>query len=669
MPRNVSGTYTLPLPPVVPNTVIQAAWGNTTTEDIAQGITDSLDRQGRGGMLAPFRLPDGGVLQPAWAFNAETGTGAYRESPGVLSFAIMGVKVGQFSAAGFKANLVGPFTVTGAIDFIGATPSFARIGIGFGTALLPSLYFTGDPDTGLFTTGSGISFSVDGVSRMALNLNGTLAIDAPTNAASPVLALTCAAGAFGIDIRGRAVDDLSVIRLLNNAYTVQRFQISVDNANAVIGTTAAIPMQLFTNGAARINISAAGNVTFAAPGAGTHNINGPVTFAGGDVSVGGSLFAQNFWVGNLTTSAGTFGVANSNGAAIVTWGSASAGAGAIDFVTGLNRQVQIGSIGGAVNYWEMYGAVPGGRVTLEARGADAAIGQWFIGKGAGDILFSSNGGNILQLLGNNVGARWFQMSGATALQRNPTIGVTAGHMAVTSGLRVNGSGSHGSELDTSNILLTFQSVRFIDMTRAANAREVDFLWGSGSLFGRFVNDADAAAANWLQVTGNSASVDRITFSSLTPSTGGVTINSSGSTSGLDIVDTGAAGANIKLSGNGGVTPNKFIRATGGDFQILNNSYAALLLGITDAGVITDNRGLPIARDPGASAAAHAIGSIIMANVGGLAVNALATINAATNNLTITATGAGSNLVVNSGTWRNIGARDTSTGFAMWLRTA
>src|SRR6187455_3026540 len=119
MPRNVSGTYSLPLPPVVANTVIQAAWGNTTTDDIAQGITDSLDRQGRGGMIAPFRLTDGTVLQPAFAFTAETGTGLYRESAGILSVSVMGVKVGQFAAAGYKGNLVGPFNITGAITFTG----------------------------------------------------------------------------------------------------------------------------------------------------------------------------------------------------------------------------------------------------------------------------------------------------------------------------------------------------------------------------------------------------------------------------------------------------------------------------------------------------------------------------------------------------------------------
>jgi hypothetical protein len=113
MPRNVSGTYSLPLPPVVPNTVIQAAWANTTENDIAQAITDSLDRNGRGGMIAPFRLIDGTVSQPAFAFSSETGTGLYRASAGVMGVAVMGVEVGQWSSAGYSGNIAGNTEITG----------------------------------------------------------------------------------------------------------------------------------------------------------------------------------------------------------------------------------------------------------------------------------------------------------------------------------------------------------------------------------------------------------------------------------------------------------------------------------------------------------------------------------------------------------------------------
>ena len=64
MARDANGVYTLPLPDVQANTTIQSVWANTTMDDIATALTDSLDRQGRGGMLAPFQFSDGAEAAP-----------------------------------------------------------------------------------------------------------------------------------------------------------------------------------------------------------------------------------------------------------------------------------------------------------------------------------------------------------------------------------------------------------------------------------------------------------------------------------------------------------------------------------------------------------------------------------------------------------------------------
>lgn len=101
MPRNASGTYTLPLPPVQPDTTIESGWANTTNDDIAQSLTDSLSRTGQGGMVGPFRVVDGVAATPGLAFVAETGTGFYRESAGVMSVSVQGTKIGQWSSNGF----------------------------------------------------------------------------------------------------------------------------------------------------------------------------------------------------------------------------------------------------------------------------------------------------------------------------------------------------------------------------------------------------------------------------------------------------------------------------------------------------------------------------------------------------------------------------------------
>ena len=57
MPRNAQGLYTLPAGnPVTPGTVIESAWANTTMDDMAQAITDSLPRSGTAPMTGDLTL-------------------------------------------------------------------------------------------------------------------------------------------------------------------------------------------------------------------------------------------------------------------------------------------------------------------------------------------------------------------------------------------------------------------------------------------------------------------------------------------------------------------------------------------------------------------------------------------------------------------------------------
>ena len=86
MPRNSSGTYTLPsgINPVVAGTTVAASWANTTLSDVGSEVTNSLDRQGRGSMLAPLKLFDGLVASPGLTFSGESTTGFYRPSAGLV---------------------------------------------------------------------------------------------------------------------------------------------------------------------------------------------------------------------------------------------------------------------------------------------------------------------------------------------------------------------------------------------------------------------------------------------------------------------------------------------------------------------------------------------------------------------------------------------------------
>lgn len=127
MPRNASGVYTLPAGnPVVPGTTIDSAWANSTLEDLANEITNSLSRTGAGGMIAPFRVADGTIATPGFAFVNETNSGLYRNGSGSIWMSVLGVNTAQFTTTGLlvpvgksltaqgNATIGGTFGVTGA---------------------------------------------------------------------------------------------------------------------------------------------------------------------------------------------------------------------------------------------------------------------------------------------------------------------------------------------------------------------------------------------------------------------------------------------------------------------------------------------------------------------------------------------------------------------------
>jgi hypothetical protein len=192
MPRNSSGTYTLPLPPVVSGEVIEADWANESLADLAQALTDSLDRLGRGGMLAPFFVPDGSAAAPGLGFTNEPTTGIYRTSTGTFGIATAGVSRATFNANGMAATaltLSGPISidtqaatkkyVDDAVAAGGGSPALPLTGgvmsgtIRFSEVTTPLRFFLGAADIGnltvtptmlqLWSGGEFMSFSNSGV--------------------------------------------------------------------------------------------------------------------------------------------------------------------------------------------------------------------------------------------------------------------------------------------------------------------------------------------------------------------------------------------------------------------------------------------------------------------------------------------------------------------------
>ena len=102
MSRDANGNYTLPLPPVISGEVVQAAWANTSLNDIKVALTDSLDRQGRGGMLAPFSFADGTINAPGATFSNEPSSGLYRAGGGDVRMTILGQDQTRWTVNGLE---------------------------------------------------------------------------------------------------------------------------------------------------------------------------------------------------------------------------------------------------------------------------------------------------------------------------------------------------------------------------------------------------------------------------------------------------------------------------------------------------------------------------------------------------------------------------------------
>jgi hypothetical protein len=154
MPRNASGTYTLPSGnPVVSGTLIDATWANNTMADLGNEVTDSLSRSGEGAMLAPLRITDGVQATPSLAFSNEPSSGLYRAGTNEWWSVAAGVQVQQHTSTG-------------------AVTRFAAGAVG-----TPSISAFGDVNTGIwFPAADTLAVSTAGVEALRVNSSGVLSL-------------------------------------------------------------------------------------------------------------------------------------------------------------------------------------------------------------------------------------------------------------------------------------------------------------------------------------------------------------------------------------------------------------------------------------------------------------------------------------------------------------
>lgn len=102
MPRNGSGTYSLPQAPFVAGTTISSSAMNSDLSDIATALTGSLPRDGQAGMSGQLKLADGSTVTPALSFTSDTNTGFYHPAADQIGVVINGNQVALFTSSGLN---------------------------------------------------------------------------------------------------------------------------------------------------------------------------------------------------------------------------------------------------------------------------------------------------------------------------------------------------------------------------------------------------------------------------------------------------------------------------------------------------------------------------------------------------------------------------------------
>jgi Chaperone of endosialidase len=275
MSRNGTGTYALPLPPVVSGTTIDPIHFNTTLNDVAVGITESLPVDGQRSMTGPFKLASGTAANPAFGFNAESSTGLYYPSTGTLAISVLAsekmrvlsngnIIIGSMSDAGQQLQVNTSVNI-GTTLAVGGAATFSSTVNVIGTVTAPT--FVGN----LTGTATNATVAANYLPLTSGTLTGALTINTSGSTSSLFVLDTGAAGA-NVRLTGNgAVTPTKYIRSLNGTLQIVNSQYS------------AVIMQVDDTG----NITNYGSMY---PNSGTFNVVGAVT-ASGNIATTGAISA------------------------------------------------------------------------------------------------------------------------------------------------------------------------------------------------------------------------------------------------------------------------------------------------------------------------------------------------------------------------------------------
>lgn len=131
MPRNGSGTYSLPEAPFVSGTTISSAAVNDDFSDIATALTGSLAANGETVITGQLKFPAGSALTPSHTFAGELTSGMYLNATGVVGIAGLAVSIVLFDSTDVGVGKKGaqftygngavPSPVGSVLDFAGSS--------------------------------------------------------------------------------------------------------------------------------------------------------------------------------------------------------------------------------------------------------------------------------------------------------------------------------------------------------------------------------------------------------------------------------------------------------------------------------------------------------------------------------------------------------------------
>jgi len=179
MSRDINGNYTLPSGnPVAPGTLIESAWANSTMDDLAASMTDSLSRSGLGGMLAPFYNASGAISAPGMSWTNEPTSGWYRKALNEFWYSVGGADIFGISSAGIilapGRSFAGLSTLSSALQI---NNTLGVLGLStltgglhaIGAALFDALATFG---AGIDVNGGNATFDAPAVFNSTLEING-----------------------------------------------------------------------------------------------------------------------------------------------------------------------------------------------------------------------------------------------------------------------------------------------------------------------------------------------------------------------------------------------------------------------------------------------------------------------------------------------------------------